>query len=322
MTYTRRQLLKFTAGAAFMATIPVPALAGGVRVETGPAFGSAWRLVLPDTSDAALARTRVEAIVQRIDALMSPFRADSEISRFNDAIDPQIELSRDSYEVLSTALDLAKASHGAFDPTVAPMVRRFGFGSSRISPKRPAGHFRDLRLVGRELQTVRTGLSLDLCAIAKGYAMDQMVIELDGLDFLIELGGEITARGKHPSGRAWRMGVERPGSDVVQRIVEFDGRAMATSGDAPQGYYFNAQPYSHIVDPRTRKPAGNGVAGVSVLAPNGQLADALATTAMVMGPGAAGEVLASYDASALFLMHDQTGFKEINLLGFIGEKTT
>ncbi len=316
MLISRRQVLKFTTGAAFMAGLPALAQPGSVRVETGPAFGSAWRLVLPDTREADLARSRVKAIVARIDALMSPFRSDSEVARFNDGRGHGITVSDETRGVVTAALELARASDGAFDPTSAPMGRRFGFGSTRIGAARPAGHFADLHLVENELQSARPGLTLDLCAMAKGYAMDEIVAALDGLDFLIEMGGEIAARGRYPGGRRWRMGIERPGSRALQRVFEADGRALATSGDAAQGYTVGGQHYGHVVDPQTGKPVFNGVASVSVLAQTGQLADGLATAAMVLGPEGARDLLASYDASALFLMRRSGGLEEVDVAGF------
>lgn len=321
MLISRRQALKFSTGAAVTAMLPASADAGSVRVETGPAFGSAWRLVLPDTREAVLARGRVEAIVARIDALMSPFRPESEVARFNDGRGHGITVSDKTRGVVTAALELARASDGAFDPTSAPMGRRFGFGSTRIGAARPAGHFADLRLVGNELQSTRPGLTLDLCAIAKGYAMDEIVTALDGLEFLIELGGEIAARGYHPGGRRWRMGIERPGSRALQRVFDADGRALATSGDAAQGYTIGGQHYGHVVDPHTGKPVSNGVASVSVLAQTGQLADGLATAAMVLGPTEARDLLTTYDASALFLMRQSGGLEEVDVAGFFRERS-
>ncbi len=324
MTLTRRQILKFSAGAVFVAGTPRLALAAtdsphaSVRVETGPAFGSAWRLVMANTADAVLARERIDAVVRRIDRLMSPFRIDSELARFN-AGGGNIVVSDVTRDVLAHALDIARASDGAFDPTAAPLGRRFGFGSMHISPSRPAGYYRDLRLSGNELKTVRPGLSLDLCAIAKGHALDEMVAALDGLDFLLELGGEIAARGHHPGGRPWRMGIERPGAKKLQRVIAWndrDGRALATSGNGLQGYTLGGKRYGHVVDPRTGGPVANGAFSVSVLAPTGQLADGLATTALVLGPGQARKLLASHDASALFLMRNGSALREVDVMGF------
>ncbi len=315
MTIARRELLRMAGGAALLNVLPAAARAAEVRVHTGPAFGSAWRLVLPDTREAARARARLEAVVARVDALMSPFRPDSEVARFNAA--GSAVVSRETGFVTRAALELAADSDGAFDPTMAPLGRRYGFGPIAISPARPAGRYRDLRLVGDVLGTAFPGLSLDLCGIAKGYALDEIVRALDGLDFLVELGGEVAARGRHPSGRAWRVGVERPGTTALQRIVEADGRALATSGDGAQGYVVGRRRYAHVMDPRTGTPVDNGVASVSVLAATGLIADALATAAMVLGPEDARRLLAARDASALFLMRRPGGLEEVDVNGFI-----
>lgn len=313
--FTRRKLLQLAGGAAFLNILPAAARAAGVRIHMGPAFGSAWRLVLPDTAEAAGARARLEAIVAHIDALMSPFRPDSELARFNAG--GYAAVSRETRHVASAALALARDSGGAFDPTLAPLVRLYGFGPPAISPTRPAGRYRDLSIAGDSLISAFPGLSLDLCGIAKGYALDEILRALDGLDFLVELGGEIAARGRHPSGRPWRAGIERPGTTVLQRIVEPDMRALATSGDAAQGYVVGERRYAHVMDPRSQTPVDNGVASVSVLAATGLMADGLATAAMVLGPQGAGPLLKTHDASALFLMRRPGGLEEVDVGGFI-----
>lgn len=314
MTITRRELLRIAGGAALLNVLPAAARAAEVRVHTGPAFGSAWRLVLPDTREAARARARLEVVVARIDALMSPYRSGSELARFNAA--GCTFVSRETSLVARAALELARDSDGAFDPTTAPLGRRYGFGPPAISPARPSGRYRDLSIVGDVLRTACSGLSLDLCGIAKGYALDEIVRALDGLDFLVELGGEVAARGRHPSGRPWRVGIERPGSTMLQRIVEADRRALATSGDGAQGYAVGSRRYGHVLDPRTRTPVNNGVASVSVLAATGLIADGLATAAMVLGPEAARPLLKARDASALFLMRRPGGLEEVDVNGF------
>lgn len=312
---TRRKLLRLAGGTAMLSVLPAVARAAGVRVYTGPAFGSAWRLVLPDTGEAALARVRLEAVVARIDALMSPFRPDSELARFNVA--GAAIVSRETGHVARAALALARDSDGAFDPTMAPLGRLYGFGPPAISPARPAGRYRDISIAGNSLVSALPGLSLDLCGIAKGHALDEMVRALEGLDFLVELGGEVAARGRHPSGRPWRAGVERPGTAVLQRIVEPHARALATSGDEAQGYIVGGRRYAHVLDPRSRTPVDNGVASVSVLAATGLMADGLATAALVLGPQDARLLLKAHDAGALFLMRRSGGLAEVDLGGFI-----
>ena len=318
--FTRRKLLRLAGGAAMLNILPRAARATGIRVETGPAFGSAWRLVLPETMEAAGARARLEAVVARIDALMSPFRPDSELARFNVA--GAAVLSRETGHVAGAALALARDSDGAFDPTMAPLGRRYGFGPPAISAARPAGQYRDLSIAGDSLISAYPGLSLDLCGIAKGHALDEITRALEGLDFLVELGGEVAARGRHPSGRPWRAGIERPGTNVLQRIVELDGRALATSGDAAQGYVVGGRRYAHVMDPRSRTPVDNGVASVSVLAATGLMADGLATAAMVLGPQDTRPLLKAHEASALFLMRGPGGLEEVDVGGFISGGTS
>ncbi len=315
MKGTRRSLLGLGGATVLLNALPGAARASQVRVVTGPAFGSAWRLVLPHTREEAAARAHVERVVARVDARMSPFLDRSEVAFFNRS--GFAAVSAETAAVTRAALALARASGGAFDPTAAPLSRRYGFGSLAIAATRPAARYRDLRLVDGALTTSCGGLSLDLCGIAKGHALDEIVRALDGLDFLIELGGEVAARGRHPSGRAWRIGVEAPGEDKVQRVVAADRRAMATSGDAAQFYFVGARRHSHLIDPRTRAPVDNDVASVSVLAASGLEADGLATAALVLGPIAASPLLAAHGASALFLLRRAGGLEEVDVNGFV-----
>ncbi len=316
MFVTRRAILKMAATPALLAFQPTDLQAARVRVETGLAFGSTWRLVLPDTCESAQARSMLEASLARIDRLMSPFRPDSDLGRFNAA--GLSLVSDETAFVTRAALVLAGESGGAFDPTLAPIGRRFGFGPVILAPDRPAGRFRDVRLSGNRLTTASPGLTLDLCGIAKGYALDEARRTLDGLEFLLEVGGEVIARGCHPSGRHWRAGIARPGSHVAQRMVSMDGSALATSGDAAQHYVVGQRRYAHVMDPSTRSPVNRGVASVSVLAATGLIADSLATAAMVMGPEAARPLLKACDARALFLMRRPEGLEEVDVNGFTG----
>lgn len=315
MRKARRSLLGLGGATVLLNALPAGARAGEVRVIAGPAFGSAWRLVLPRTRDEGEARERVERVVARVDARMSPFRDRSEVARFNRA--GRAALSDETARVARAALALARDSGGAFDPTTAPLSRRYGFGAAAIAATRPAARYRDLELAGGVMTTRCRGLSLDLCGIAKGHALDEIARELDGLDFLVELGGEVAARGRHPGGRAWRIGVERPGEARVQRVVAADRRAMATSGDAAQFYQMGARRHAHVIDPREGAPVAGDVASVSVLAHTGIEADGLATAAMVLGPAAARPLLAARGASALFLLRRAGGFEEVDVNGFL-----
>jgi thiamine biosynthesis lipoprotein len=319
MRLTRRSVLT-GAGSAFLAGV-LPALASGARVIGGPAFGTSWRVSLPYGTEEGAIAAAIRSIIESVDAAMSPFRADSEVARFNASgtCDWQA-LSPETCTVVRQSLDIAARSRGAFDPTVGPIVGRYGFGPIRESS---TGSYHDIAARADAVKKSEPSLTLDLCGIAKGHALERMVAALDGFrvtDFLIELGGEVFACGTHPDGRAWQVGIERPvpGPTTLQRIVRLDGRALATSGDAVNGYTIAGRRYNHIIDPRRGEPADNGIASVSVFMSVAATADALATALMAMGPEAGAAFAESEEIPALFIIREGGALREIMTGGFAG----
>lgn len=307
------------AGSA-MACAGMPVLASaGTRVIGGPAFGTSWRATLPEGAPEAAIAKVIRSIVDSVDAAMSPYRPGSEVSRFNASNTRDWQpMSAQTCAVVRQSLEVAALSAGAFDPTVGPIVARYGFGPIR---RQGPGSYLDIAAGKDAVQKQASGLSLDLCGIAKGHALDQMVAALDGLgvpDFLIELGGEVFARGKHPGGRAWQVGIERPipGATAFQRVVRLAGRGLATSGDAVHSYMIAGRRYSHIIDPHQREPVVNGIASVSVLMPSAVTADALATALMVMGPQAGAALAERKRIAALFVVREGSMLREIMTAGF------
>jgi thiamine biosynthesis lipoprotein len=317
MRLTRRSVLIGTGSAVLAGALP--ALAAGLRVIGGPAFGTSWRVTLPEGTEEGAIAAAIRSIVGSVDTAMSPFRPDSEVSRFNASSTCGWQaLSPETCAVVRQSLDVAVRSRGAFDPTVGPIVGRYGFGPIRALS---TGSYLDIAVREDAVKKSEPSLTLDLCGIAKGHALDRMVAALNGFrvtDFLIELGGEVFARGAHPDGRAWQVGVERPapGTTTLQRIVRLDGRALATAGDAVNGYTIAGRRYSHIIDPRRGAPVDNGIASVSVFMPAAAMADALATALMAMGPKA-GVALADYEEiPALFIVREADALREIMTGGF------
>ncbi len=292
------------------------------RLE-GRVMGTSWSLRLarplaPPRADAL--RAVVQSSLDAVDRRMSTWRPDSELSRLNAFTGTTaVPLHPELAEVLGLALEIGQASGGAFDPTVGPLVRAWGFGpgaTSRgvappaASPADPSRadpvRFAALRaLVGLDrLELVRTasgaarlrkraaGVELDLSAIAKGYAVDRAAVALEaaGVDaFLLEVGGELVARGRRSDGAAWRVGVEAPdpGRRHTQLGLALEGRAMATSGDY-RNFWTDAEGrrYGHTLDPRTGRPVPHRLRSVTVLHPRCAVADAWATALMVLGPEA------------------------------------
>ncbi len=305
-------------GGAFLAGRAWPARAEASRIVGGPAFGSYWRAVLPEDSDATAARAAVEAVVSSVDAAMSPYRADSEIGRFNRDTRPGgRRVSAPTRAVVAEALEIARLTGGVFDPTVGPLVARYGFGPVGGIP----GGLDTLAVLDDRIEKTEGTTTLDLCGIAKGHALDRAAEALAALgiaNVLVEIGGEIHAAGRHPAGRAWQVAVEAParGPISVQRIVSLENDRIATSGVSPNGYRQGARNTTHIVDPRTGRPVDGNLAAVSVVSPSGARADALATALMVLGEDAGADLAEREAIPALFLVRDGSGLREVMTGGF------
>jgi thiamine biosynthesis lipoprotein len=270
----------------------------------GSALGTAWSVNLvtrealrQERIDAL--RSRVETTLERVDRGMSTWREDSELVRFNrQAGLAPFALSPETRRVIAAALELARETRGAFDPTVAPLVRLWGFGAEAASVEAGADELARARQrvgwrhlawseEGRLLRRV-AGVQLDLSAIAKGYAVDAIAAELarDGpVGLLVELGGEVRALGTKSGGVPWQVGIDHPDAagSRLAAVVTLTGGGMATSGDYRQLKVVEGRRRIHVVDPRSGRPIETGVASASVLAPSCMEADAVATALMVLG---------------------------------------
>lgn len=299
MTITRRQLLGTMAGLGALAACP--AMAKDTERLSGRAFGTSWSILLPDGGADDLVHA-VPALFERIDRALSPFRPDSEISAFNRAGAGALPVGPDFARVTAEALRLAGLSQGAFDPTIGPLVGRYGFGP--IHGERQ-GDFTALSCAPSSIAKTRAALTLDLCGIAKGYALDLLAAELRQTardNFLIDIGGEVLAAGLGPHQRPWRLGIADPLSGGLHTRFAATDLAIATSGDAINAYEVAGRRYSHTIDPKTGEPVRNALASVSVVHPSAMTADGLATALVVLGPQAGPAFAERHDLAALFLL--------------------
>jgi thiamine biosynthesis lipoprotein len=254
---------------------------------------------------------RCVAEIERLESIFSLYRSDSALSRLNAAgvlDDPPPEL----LELLSFGLSLARASEGAFDPTVQPLMRlsfehisRPGAASAGPSPaaiaqaRRRVG-FADVAVDPARIRLVRAGAGITLNGVAQGFVTDRVtdLLLANGFDDVLVDLGEGRALGKRPDGRSWRAGVADP-AEPARTLFELplgNGRgqhpALATSGG--YGTRFGPDPLvHHLLDPRTGRSA-NHYASVSVAAPRATLADGLSTTLSVLGPAHRATLLARY----------------------------
>lgn len=261
-----------------------------------------YRVVITDeeVQDPAAVENEVADRLERVNQLMSTYIESSDVSRFNNAGKNQwVEIDRLTLQVIKQSLEISEMSGGAFDITVGPAVNLWQFGPEKDETQSaPTGPELDevIKVVGyRNLELKEdppslrksiAGVQIDLSAIAKGFAVDQVASGLDerGIkNFMVEVGGEVFAKGRGASG-VWRIGIEKPDESMrsVDKVVTLDRKGMATSGDYRNFRMIDGKRYSHAIDPRTCKPVELPPATSSVIADSCMVADAIATALMAM----------------------------------------
>jgi len=272
-------------------------------VITGATMGTTYTVKLYAAAvDVVALQTQIGGRLERINALMSTWRADSELSRFNSSREVVwFPVSAETLYVARAAAAISALSDGAFDVTVGPLVNLWGFGPERGKAETPSDAsiqqvmqrvgYRQLviRASPAALRKQRPDLYVDLSAIAKGFAVDELARLLDERDitsYLVEIGGELRAGGLKPDGTAWKVAIEQPlaGERGIQGVVALRNEAIATSGDYRNFVDRGGKRYSHTINPRTGRPVDHGLASVSVITASAMYADGLATAIMVLGP--------------------------------------
>lgn len=267
---------------------PVLACLAGCGFETvgGRALGTTY--AIRAECPQALPRQAVERELRRIDARMSTYAADSELMAFNRApVGVWVPVSAELAEVAAAAAAIAEQTGGAFDPTVAPLSARWGFGAGGSAAAVVGYRHLGYRMAPPALVR-HDDIAVDLSAIAKGHAVDRISGRLAAAgcaNHLVELGGEVRAAGRAPGGGSWRIGIESPdGAGYLDGPILLGDGAVATSGDYRQ-YRLRADGTrsAHVIDPRSGHPIGSRTASATVVARTARAADAYATALLVLG---------------------------------------
>ncbi|MFD4840543.1 FAD:protein FMN transferase [Achromobacter sp. NPDC058515] len=294
----------------------------------GATMGTTWsaRMALPAGCAETSARQAIQAALDEVVAQMSTWEADSDITRYNEAGPGWRALPAAFFHVLRHALMLAEDCGGAYDPTVGPLVNAWGFGPHQraFEPPSPAAveaarlrcGWRRVRLdEDSQAAHQQGGTYLDLSSIAKGYGVDRAAMALDALgitQYLVEVGGELRARGKRPDGQPWRVAIEVPdASDDHAMALPLNECSIATSGDYRRHAGDGEARYAHTIDPRTGHPVRNHVASVTVLHAGCMQADALATALTVLGEADGLAYARRHDLAALFILRERDAFRVV-----------
>jgi thiamine biosynthesis lipoprotein len=300
------------------------------EVISGTTMGTTYSIRVSDcaTIDCEPLTSLVQNRLIKLEQRLSHYDQESELSAFNNYHgDDWFAVSADLQAVVSHALELSKASNGAFDITVAPAVNAWGFGPqlATVSPDEQTIN-KTLASIGFNKLSTRanppalrktTGtVTLNLSALAKGYAVDQLALMLEAqgaTNYLVEIGGEVRTAGLNAAGRVWRIGIEPPDGGLdIEFIIAPGDEAVATSGDYRNFFIEEGKRYSHTIDPASARPVDNQLASVSVVAPSAMQADALATLFMVLGAEASYAKAQTDNIPVLIISRDKDGISTLS----------
>ena len=258
--------------------------------------------------------------VKRLEQLLNFFSVDSEVTALNRASGREpVKVSRDTLDVIKKTVEIANYTDGAFDPTIGPLMRLWGFESQNPKPSIPLENkikdalrfvdYKKIKInnVTSQIFLEEKGMEIDLGGIAKGYAADRAIeaIKAKGIKAaLVAIAGDIKTFGLKPDLQPWKIGIQNPrpktekNEDIIPPLAKggegglsedifaslyIKDKAISTSGDYQRFFIQNGKQYHHILNPGTGYPAA-GVISVSIIAPEGYMADGLSTGIFVLGP--------------------------------------
>jgi thiamine biosynthesis lipoprotein len=299
---------------------------------SGQAQGTYYTITYNDKTGRNY-QTEIDSILKAFDQSVSIYQATSIITRVNDN-DTSVVADPTFIAIFNRAVQVSEKTGGAFDMTVGPLVNAWGFGitpvmktdSVSIDSLKHLVNYKAVRLSGKKVIKDNPGIRLDFNAIAQGYAVDVIshFLEIQGLSsYLVDIGGEVYARGHKQGRQRWHVGIEKPALTMndeqhVQAIVELEDAAISTSGNYRKYYEKEGVRYSHTIDPASGYPVPHSLLSVSVMASDCCTADAYATAFMVMGLDKAKEFLRhNKNLDACFIYSDKDGSMRTYMTGGI-----
>lgn len=263
----------------------------------GFAQGTTYNIIYQGDEDFS---TAFDSILNVFDLSLSIYKENSIISQMNRNVD---SIKADSFftTVFKKSMEVSQETGGSFDISVGPLVRAYGFGpedhqfpsKSETDSLMSLIGYQNFKLENKKLIKRDPRGKLDVNAIAQGYSVDVIANFLEQhhtQNYLVEIGGEIIAKGKNRKQEIWKVGIDKPiddqnmeGNHKIRAVVALENCALATSGNYRKFYIHNGVKYAHTIDPITGKPVVHQLLSVTVLAPDCMTADAYATAFMVMG---------------------------------------
>lgn len=305
--------------------------ASTATVLDGKTMGTFWRVSVigVDEAKAQALRAKVQAQLDADDRLLSTWKNDSALMRFNHAADTRPwPVSEAMADIVTLSLRIGAKTDGAMDITVGPLVNLWGFGPDKQPVATPDAqaiaaakartglqHLQVINQSGRQfLQKDIPDLFVDLSTVGEGYAADHLarLMEQEGISrYLVSVGGALVSRGMNGEGKPWRVAIQKPTDreNAVQAIVDINGHGISTSGSYRNYYELDGKRISHVIDPQTGQPITHKLVSVTVIAPTALEADGWDTGLMVLGPEKAQQVVREQGLAVYMIIKEGEGFK-------------
>lgn len=313
-----------------MATILMGCQKERYFINEGRVFGTYYNIRYQSTRNL---EPEIQACLNQYDKSLSFFNDSSIVSKINR--NEEVETDSLFEKMYETAYEVSCMSQGAFDITCAPLIDIWGFGKdkdaeylrnhevsqSTIDSLMGITGFLNVTLTDHHIYKRDPRLTINASAIAKGLGCDgvaQLLSQMGSKNYMVDIGGEVVAKGLSQKGEPWKIGIVKPIDDPtgmvqeVQEIIETNDLCMASSGNYRQFYYDGKERRSHTIDPRTGYPVNHSLLGATVIAKSCMRADALATACMVLGANAALEMIENDAESECYLIVSKNG--EINVI--------
>lgn len=308
---------------------------------SGQTMGTTYTITC-QTPNPSLLKADINTLLEEVNQGVNHYDKSATISLLNEAV---TELVLDTSEAdakhfyinLKAAKDIHRSTDGALDPTIMPLVNYWGFGytekraitnvdSIKVSQLLELVDFKNIQLQFREgqlyVQKKYPAVQLDFSSLAKGYGVDEVgrLLERKGIqNYLVDIGGEVRAKGVNKKGIPWRLGINTPSAEAaltaIETVISVENQSMATSGNYRNFHEVDGVKYAHTINPTTGYPERNTLLSVTVLSKDCMIADGFATAFMTMGLDRAYDIAANtlaIEAYFLYALED----------GSIGNKYT
>ncbi|MEI8202346.1 MAG: FAD:protein FMN transferase [Bacteroidota bacterium] len=297
-------------------SISVSAQQGLMKIS-GEAQGTTYHISYFDTNHRNF-KPQIEDLLSAVSKSISTYDSTSIISRVNNN-DSTVVLDEYFLESFNTCMAVSKATDGAFDATVGPLVIGWGFSFKKKAKMDSTMVDSILKFVGYQLVEIKDGkvikkdkrVRLDFNSVGQGYTVDLVskLLESNNIsNYIVEIGGEVYAKGHKPNGDHWKVGIEKPidnpnGDNPLKAIVKLENKALNTSGTYRKFYIENGVKYSHEINPKTGYPARNTLLSATLLADDCKTSGVFATSFMVMGLDRAIKFLSEHHELAAYLIY-------------------